>query len=835
MIQSFYRTYRWLISLVIVLSCTGCTLEAILERGESSSELIDAIPLVLTVDVGAAKTIEPLGGTPPYTYSSAASGFLDTSTGLYSVPVNAQVSEEVIEVKDSAGKTFAVTVRRKGFREFRRIEMPQSAQDQNFVSDAVWLASGKVLTTAVASDNSGERWATYRSSDDGVSWTRVDHFMGFHYFGESHPLAMAAKGSTVFVCGYGYSYNATASDPNSAWFVRKSTDEGTTWTTSDEWWEIAGNDHVCYDIAVSPTTGFIYAVGYSDTVSGMAWTIRESQDDGVTWTTIYQTAPQAGGYENLAAQIDISPSGHLFVMGKTGASNNMYFLKGTFSMGTWSWTPATTIPAVVPFGTYELRGSLQVIDDNTAFYSCGVDFGKVYRTLDAGVTWTQVYSGQKYLQGMTLTASGTLIAVGGDRTVSPRDWKVVSSSDGTTWTATDLDATLSPPKNPYGVTIVSHPSNNKVLAFSSNQQDYQSAVAYSADAGASWSLLGEVRFEWAFWSSVRKVIRTSPSTLYAIFDTGDMEGDWPWVISKSTDNGVTWQDSDRFKTVADDTYVADLLQGHDGAIYAVGMKDGNKIIRRTTDGVTWSEVYSTGGSWGSMFLAKRNTSETYFVSDDGANIQVAKTTDGVTWSVVKTFATPGGVTDIELKSFMVDSAGYLHVSLLERINAAGTLVIYRSTDGGGNWTETFRSSSFPSYWDISGSLRLSPDGGIFVIESTSSLPLNSVDNGATWSSYASAPSNVLDVGWSDSTAYFMIQDPTLGTVVVTQGATPGTWTVVESQSQRETVGDSVGEYEMELVTNKFMNLGPSELLLNYTYNDAYLGSRTILRVLDSSQ
>lgn len=832
MIQSFSGMFRRLFLFYVMLFSAGCTLEALLEKDISSKITDEVIPISITMDVGATKLIEPSGGTPPFTYQASTSGYLNTSTGAYSIPVNAQVMNETFEVIDSMGKKFSVTVRRKGFREFRRIELPQSAsQDQNYVTDAVWLTSGKVLATAIGSDYDGERWATYRSDNDGASWSRVDQFMGYHYHGESHPLAMTAKGNTVFVCGYAYKYNYTSADPLSGWFVRKSTDEGTTWSTSDHWWEVPQMNHVCYDIAVSPTTGYIYAVGYTESTSEMVWVIRESKDDGETWNTIYKAAPVGGGGEEVAYQIKVTPSGHLFVLG--AANSIMYFLKGTFSAGAWTWTPATSIPGAQIFGDYQLRGNLQVLDDNNAYFSCrhGVS-GKVYRTTDGGDNWSEVYVGQNYLQGMTVTASGKLIATGGSRSPT-NDWKVVSSPDGVTWTPIDLDATLAPPNEPHGITIVAHPTANKVLAMASNKRRYQAAVAYSNDDGTSWSLASEIRFQWAFYSFVSKIIRTSATQLFSIWETGDMDGNWPWVIKKSSDNGITWQDADHIVTALDDTKAADIIQGHDDNLYVIGRKDSNAIIRRSADGTIWTDVHSfASGAW-EYALAMVKNSATYFAAKDGLNIIIGKTTNGVTWSAIKTFSPPGGVNEMGFQSLTVDAVGNLYLLAIERVGAAGTVVLHRSTDGGTTWVEALRGPSQPSYWNISSTLKVSPVGEIYVYEGASMF--TSTDNGGTWSAYTNVPSNVLDIGWSGSTAYFLATDPTEGTAVFTEGFTPGSWILIESVKQRFNVGENVGEYDIELMENKFYSLSSLELLLNYNYNDAYFGARSILRMIDTSQ
>lgn len=594
--------------------------------------------------------------------------------------------------------------------------------------------------------------------------------------------------------------------------------------------ETAGEDHVCYDVAVSPVTGFIYAVGYAGAFANRGWVIRESKDDGLTWQTIYQNAPVAGGNEIVAYQVGVSPSGSLFVMGRSGAANRMYFLKGTFNAGAWGWTPATTLPAVTNYGDYELRGNLRVVDDNTAYYSCEASGGKIYKTTDGGVTWAQAYSGLSHLQGLVVTSSGALIAAGGSRSSTPNDWKVVTSADGVTWTPVDLDALLGNSKDPYGLTVVAHPSNNKVLAFSYNDKGYQSSVAYSADAGATWSLVGEVRFQWAFWSTMEKVIRTSPTELFAIIDTGDMDGKWPWLISKSSDNGVTWQDSDRFVSSGYQN-VDDLIQGHDGALYAAGERDGNRIVRRSVDGISWADVYSAANGGGWVNLATNKTSETYMTSDDGSNVFFRKTSDGASWNLLKTFALPGGVTEIRAKQLSVDSMGNIYILMMERVGSNGALVVYRSSDGGATWSEVLRGPGNINYWSLKFTFRINPSGDIWIYDGAGFF--SSSDHGLTWSSVGSVPAGAIDVSWVGGQAYFMISDPAHDYAVVTAGANPGDWVVIESLKQRVQAGDAGGEYETELVEEKFITLGSSEVLLNYTYNDAYLGARTVLRVIDT--
>ncbi|HRO66621.1 MAG TPA: hypothetical protein PL182_03545, partial [Pseudobdellovibrionaceae bacterium] len=259
----------------------GCSLDA---RIDFSSVLSKGAVQEKVMMPGMSLTLEPTGGTAPFVYAPTSSGFLDTTTGIYTVPINAPIVSEIVDVTDAVGEQFQVKVKVRGFSEHRVIPMPQGADDQNFPTDAVWLPSGELFISAIGSDYMGERWAVYRSTDVGATWTRVDQFMGMQYEGESFPMAMAGNANAVFTCGYAYSYNWEPGKPSSMWYVRRSLDRGLTWETADEFGVGSEDDFVCSDIAVAPGTDSVYATGHI----GNKWAIRESRDNGTTWATIYE-------------------------------------------------------------------------------------------------------------------------------------------------------------------------------------------------------------------------------------------------------------------------------------------------------------------------------------------------------------------------------------------------------------------------------------------------------------------------------------------------------------------------------------------------------------------
>lgn len=837
------------LGLAFALSLTACQIDV-----DFASNNINATPGAVSqtqvILAGASLHLEPAGGTPPYTYTPTASGFLDTTTGIYTVPTNADITSETVTVTDSTGKIFSMQIKVKGFAEHQIIAFPQGSDDQAYPTDAVWLPTGEILISVIGSDYMGERWAVMRSTDQGATWNRVDHFMGVEYEGESHPLSMASNGDTVFVCGYSYSYNADASvDPWSVWNVRRSLDRGTTWTSADAWWNTPGDNHVCYDVAVAPTTGYVYTAGYA----GNNWIIRESRDNGATWTEIYNALP-GGGTSGLAFQIAVAPNGTVFVLGNGGPSGHLYFLRGQETAGTWSWTPASSIPDVVAYGDYELRGTLRVVDDTTAYYAfrdATNGGGSVIKTSDGGDTWSSIYSGQTFLQGFTITSNGTLLASGGARDgwmgSPPADWVTVQSTDGgTSWTPTSLNTSLglTGTQMPDGLPIVAHPSNGSVMAIGYENYGDRIRTALSTDNGSSWTEKGISTFLWSFYGSIQKLVRSSSNTLYSLCSYALPDGVWAsWVIRRSTDNGLTWTSVDEVESASSGSpQASSFLIGHDGALYAGGAVDTNLIVRRSTDGLSWNTVFSAALAGTSLnkpvLLVARGSSETLgaFTDTVNENILIEGTSDGTTWTLKKTFSLPTGVDQVEATGFSVDSVGILWLATEELVNTGSlrTSVLYRSADFGVTWTEVKRGSTI-SGWNTTTLFKLDPQGHPVFWAKTGDL-LTSADGGSTWTSLLTPTGFLSDFTWIDGQLFLAGDDPggSGHEAVFVYDTATGTWETVEDATARQTQKKTIGEYDYDWSSDEFLEAGPNEIYVNEGFNDAYYGAKAVLRRLETA-
>jgi hypothetical protein len=663
---------------------------------------------------------------------------------------------------------------------------------------------------------------------------------------------MAANGSTVFVCGYSYSYNAdSAVDPWSVWNVRRSLDQGTTWTSVDAWWSTPGDDHVCYDVAVAPGTGYIYAAGFA----GNNWIIRESRDNGATWTEIYNALP-GGGSSGYASQIAVAPNGTLFVLGAGGPSGHLYFLHGQETAGTWSWTPAGSVPDVLAYGDYELRGTLRVVDDTTAYYAfrdATNGGGSVIKTSDGGNTWNSIYSGQDFLQGFTITSDGTLLASGGTRggwmNSPPADWVIARSTDGgASWTSTSLNTSLglTGTQMPDGLPIVAHPSNGSVLAVGYENYGYRIRTALSTDNAASWTEKGISTFLWSFYGSIQKLIRSADNTLYSLCEYALVDGAWTsWAIRRSTDNGLTWTTVDELESSSSGGYNpqgSSLIVGHDGALYAAGMLDANLTVRRSTDGVTWTTMLSVAAGGGyapdvPAHLVKRGSSETIVMLSSVSNNQIfiESTSNGTTWTLKKTFTLPGGVDQISSGGLIIDEAGALWLSVAELVNTGSlrTGVLYKSVDDGTTWTEIKRGVQSTGWGTPL--LKLDPQG--HPVFWAGGDVITSADDGSTWTTLLTTAGNLYDFTWIDGQFFMDGENPISGgyyNAVFTYDNSSSTWQIAEDAHARQDQKKTVGEYDYDWANANILEVGPNEVYLNESFDDAYYGAKAVLRRLKTA-
>jgi photosystem II stability/assembly factor-like uncharacterized protein len=374
---------------------------------------------------------------------------------------------------------------------------------------------------------------------------------------------------------------------------------------------------------VSPTV--VLAWGRSGTAPDFDERILRSADGGLSWTDLGEVFPT----NPLGNPMAFTRSSESQVIASDGAGN---LFRSTDAGLTWTQTYAT--PGPTP--GYPGGGAPDFADAQTGYFGFGAGF--VVKTVDAGASWTQISSGSgTTVNAMDRFANGDIIAVGDAGQVLTR------AAASTNWR---IRATLGT-GNLVAVQVI---GPQAVVAVD------QTGILYrSADAGTTWVTAS-----------------TTPTDLNAAsalhFNTLS-EG---WVIGQgfgaaalfhTTDGGNTWTPVPDFQG----TYVAVDFVGTSGwAAAAYG------TIYRTADaGNTWADVQLPGTGVSVADLDFWDANIGYAVG--GGGYAARSSNGGLTWQVLPTPSITDQITDIVL------------IGPQELwVSTAGGKVMYSAT-GGLNW------------------------------------------------------------------------------------------------------------------------------------------------------
>ena len=229
------------------------------------------------------------------------------------------------------------------------------------------------------------------SYDQGANWTTLTqaHEPGWTW---GHYRAVAVSGSRLFVGGNGR-YTDSTGEQGISWLIRESVDEGQTWTTTDA---LLGDYSGCSDIAINPFTGDVYASGSSGTVGGIIRKRAANAPEFSPFTPVYAAGP---GDIGSGWSIAFHPNGSVIVAGNR--------VNATTHAMTWIVLRSASGDA----------GTWQPVD--------------TFRTTE----WTGISAG-----GCLVTADGTIYVSGWAYNSKTRknQWIVRASADGgNTWAISD--------------------------------------------------------------------------------------------------------------------------------------------------------------------------------------------------------------------------------------------------------------------------------------------------------------------------------------------------------------------------------------------------------------
>lgn len=512
-------------------------------------------------------------------------------------------------------------------------------------------------------------------------------------------------------------------------------------------------------VAFSPTAGtyFLAAAG------GGVW---KTTNSGVTWT------PLSDGWTNIkVSSVAVHPTNPNIVYAGTGdfdggfSSYGFGVMKSTNGGTTW-----TNLGASQFSGASIQKILIDPENPNllTLTLGKGLTSGKVFRSTDAGVTWTTAISTTAHWCGLSYGALS-----GGNRVY----YAAGEGTGGQVWRSLDRGATwtkLNPPlgtgyQDGIDVAASLTAPNTVYLLSGANEKVYK-----STDAGATWTdttnnfpaddQTGD-RYNWSQeWYDLHIACSTNPSNGQDMVYVGLID----FVASR--DGGATWQSVGRTYTsgalthndqhcmAVNPTNPNDVLVGNDGGIYRLAYTpssgtwafdttvsarlgitqfyraafhptDPTRMLGGTQDNATpaalgdlgnWDNV--GGGDGGFCAINPQNPSVQYTTSQ---NLFLYRT--GNQWTTT-TSITPNFGTD--RKAFIAPIT--LDASNPDRLYA-GTNFLWRYTDSTSTWTPRLGNQQLASGTGTLSYIAVAPtDGNRIYTGAGSSDVWTTPDGGNTW-------------------------------------------------------------------------------------------------------
>jgi len=422
-------------------------------------------------------------------------------------------------------------------------------------------------------------------------------------------------------------------------------------------------------------TGRINSVGFHPTNSSIIYVgsagggLWKSTDGGATWTP---KTDFLGSIGISAIVVDPNTPSTIYIGTGDGDASDNYsigVLKSTDSGETWNTTGLTWNTS----STDLIRNMVMDPNDvNTILLASNIG---IYRTTNAGVTWSQVQSGNFYDVEMNPSGpSNTFYA-------ATRDQIYKSSNNGSSWT--------------LKYTVAN--ANRLSIATTADNSNYLYVLSSGSSSGANGSSGYNGVFRSTDSGETYTSMSTSPNLLGYDVNGGDTGGQgwYDLVLAadpnsantihvggvnhwKSTDGGATWTIKSHWSGSAGvfevhaDKHLLEfqddntLWEGNDGGIYRT--TNGGDTWTDRTSNLVISQMYRIG-------IAEGDQQVIAGLQDNGTK----KRANNAVW------------TDVLGGDGMDCAISPLNPSILYGESQRGN--ISRSNDGGNNWT--FISGSFP--------------------------------------------------------------------------------------------------------------------------------------------
>jgi photosystem II stability/assembly factor-like uncharacterized protein len=597
----------------------------------------------------------------------------------------------------------------------------------------------------------------WKTTDGGVNWTVLTDNLPTLACGD---VVVDQQNPNVLYLGTGeLNYSSDSQYGNG---IYKSTDAGATW------FQVATVSQVgnrCSYMAIDPFNSNIVYMGGS---SG----IYKSTNAGINWTNM------AGG-TNVNCVI-INPTNSQIIYITNGGTNAGQVLKSTDGGTTW-----TTLAGGLPTSMGRIQLAMAKSNVNTIYASIAASSGGallgLYRTTDAGTTWTLQASTPNYLSSQGWYDNAVIVKPSNENHVIVGGLDCYASTTGGTSLVQKAAWASSTPGNFCHADIHRLEYNGTVLYCCSDGGVYK-----STNDGNNWTDLNQKLSTLQYQSA-----DYDPTNLLS-FQGGTQDnnkmtttnGGNNWIQRTTGDGGYTIVDPVNTNYVYGQ-YVNGSIQrsnnsgvsfssitpsGSTGGLfynpYEMAPGDHNTIvfgradIWKTTNAQTassssgWTQIATTtivGGSVSAIGISATNINKIYIGTSNG---RILVTTDnGANWSVITGYP--------YVSDFIVDNTN--DNICYATLGGTGTTHVLKTTNSGLNWTSI--TGNLPNIAANSIVMRTLSPRMLFV--GTDFGVFQSTNDGANWISFSS--------GLPMVEVYDMKYKQTIGMILVaTHGR--GCWT-----------------------------------------------------------
>lgn len=524
--------------------------------------------------------------------------------------------------------------------------------------------------------------------------------------------------------------------------ISKTTDGGANWTNY-QYNDTSGSVNGMYFI--NANTGFI--------CGGTRVRVHKTTDGGITWTDISNGLSSTNTY-NAVYAIDENniflafTTRRLYYTSNGGSSWSLITLPGTTGGSTMTDVYFKNASTGFACGTpnyfaYTVNGGANWTQNNPSVPSTAgqkditYDAGKlymlsntrayIYRSLNDGVTWDSIFFYDSTNVFQPVSPSYNSVSINGSNmaVVGANGHVTVSTNGGTNWT--NKNYSVNSGSNSYYSITMKSPSD---IWLSSTGG--VGSLLHTTNSGANWTAIPSAH-------NVAIFQLDFPTTDTAYSCAGNIAGSIGQV-AKSVNGGFNW--SLLTNPAINHTYLTlDFLNGSTGYVGGGGSGLPSNIYKTTDGGATW--ITQSTGSSGSVLNIKMFDVNTGYALTSS----LKKTTNGGTnWNSI---SLPAGT--------------WINMNLLDPdvifINGAtapsnGNPVIYKSTNGGGSWTNV--SGDLPDSMTVNRTQWLDLNDGI--AGCSGGLVAKTSNGGVNWSVSNPGIPTISDVAFSDKNLWYAVSN-----------------------------------------------------------------------------